>query len=152
MKRWLILIPIVLVLTIAGFTTNYWSPPLIKFVTNNSQLIQSFSNALQIIAFALAWIVAPLWFFLRNRKKDRAQPAGNRNVILENAKDNLIITGDPIINLPPGKQADPKLLRQAYLNHLFESIRNLSLGGVDPKAASDPRKAGLHLDAFIPPC
>ncbi len=38
-------------------------------------------------------------------------------------------------------------LRTAYLNRIFESSRQLSLAGVDPKAASSEKEARLSLDA-----
>ena len=42
---------------------------------------------------------------------------------------------------------DPSTLRLAYLNQLFDACSHLSLSGIDPKAASDPKSAGLNLDA-----
>jgi YD repeat-containing protein len=46
--------------------------------------------------------------------------------------------------LPPG--ADPAALREAYLHHLLTTAGQLSLTGIDPKAASE-REAQLSLSA-----
>ncbi len=58
------------------------------------------------------------------------------------------IKGNVIINaLPPG--ASPAELRAAYLNHLFESVSQLRLAGIDPKMASDA-DAQINLGAIRP--
>ena len=52
-------------------------------------------------------------------------------------------------NVPPYQIEPPKktnALRTSYLNRLFEDTARLSLRGIDPKAAGDP-KAELNLDA-----
>ncbi|MBC8556043.1 MAG: NACHT domain-containing protein, partial [Candidatus Brocadiales bacterium] len=43
--------------------------------------------------------------------------------------------------------ASPETLRDSYLNRLFQQSRQLSLTGVDPKAASSEKEAQLKLDA-----
>ena len=48
-----------------------------------------------------------------------------------------------IVNAPAGN--DTAKLREAYLNHLFESCRQLSLSGIDPTVASRA-ETRLHLD------
>jgi hypothetical protein len=47
---------------------------------------------------------------------------------------------------PPPPGASPAELRAAYLNHLFESVSQLQLSGIDPKTASDA-EARLNLGA-----
>ena len=59
------------------------------------------------------------------------------------------IHGNVIINPPPPPdpaQPDPASLRRAYLNRVLEQAGALSLGGVDPRVASDA-KARLNLAA-----
>ncbi len=59
------------------------------------------------------------------------------------------IKGDVIINPPPPPdpaRPDPASLRRAYLNRVLEQASALSLGGVDPRVASDA-KARLNLAA-----
>jgi len=46
----------------------------------------------------------------------------------------------------PRQDEESAPLRRAYLNHLFETVRRLSLSGIDPQAASDAQ-ARLNLDA-----
>lgn len=59
-------------------------------------------------------------------------------------KDGTLVEGDYVANggklekhyhVPEG--ASPAELRAAYLNHLFESVSQLQLSGIDPKTASD---------------
>jgi predicted NACHT family NTPase len=55
------------------------------------------------------------------------------------------VHGNLTIN-PPPPGASPAELRAAYLNHLFESVSQLQLSGIDPKTASDA-EARLNLGA-----
>ncbi|MDZ7361038.1 MAG: NACHT domain-containing protein [candidate division KSB1 bacterium] len=134
----------------------------------NTDLIQGLANAIQIGLWLIAGAAGFIAFMRRNKKSPASPPtkisiekkaeagsvliegeARNANIIA-GQHNTLIQTGTyvekQIISTPA--TADPKALRQAYLNRLFESSRALSLAGVDPKAASDPTYAGrLDLDA-----
>lgn len=67
-----------------------------------------------------------------------AQGPGARAVYAQTYIETQINADQPAFDLAH--------LRESYLNRLFESARQLSLAGVDPKVANDP-EAHLHLDA-----
>ncbi len=87
--------------------------------------------------------------------QDSLLKGGRRSVVGSQAE--TIITGDRnrvagtiieqqnIYQTPPG--TGPAALRLAYLNHLFETTGQLSLTGVDPKAAGSEAEARLNLGA-----
>ncbi|MGH7491108.1 MAG: SUMF1/EgtB/PvdO family nonheme iron enzyme [bacterium] len=69
-------------------------------------------------------------------------------------RDSIVVAGQNVkvtkktVNVFKGKnKAQIKGLRNAYLSHLFEEARRLSLSGIDPKAASSERESRLQLDA-----
>ena len=49
MKRWLLLIPLILLLAVLALTVRAWLPPLLTFVGANSELIQGLQAAAQIV-------------------------------------------------------------------------------------------------------
>lgn len=68
-------------------------------------------------------------------------------------KDGTLVEGDYVANggklekhYHVSEGASPAELRAAYLNHLFESVSQLQLSGIDPKTASDA-EARLNLGA-----
>ena len=69
--------------------------------------------------------------------------AGQGAVIVQGQAAN-ISTGPTYVDKqiiqtgPP--QTEPATLRQTYLNHLLQTIRRLSLAGIDPQAASEARR------------
>jgi len=168
MKRWGLLISVLALLVAAGVTVRWWLAPLLKFVGANTDLIQGLADGIQLGLWLIAGVAGFIALVRRNKKPPAPLPteismkkkaeagsvliegdALNAN-IMAGEHNTLIQTGTyidkQIISNP--STADPKILRQAYLNRLFESSRALSLAGVDPKAASDPTHAGrLDLDA-----
>lgn len=79
--------------------------------------------------------------------------SGRSVAINKKAKKNIVITGNRnrvnVVQKQIVKKtsaAAPTGRREAYLNRLFETCRALSLGGIDPKAASEA-EARLNLEA-----
>jgi len=166
-KRWGLLISVLALLVAAGVTVRWWLAPLLKFVGANTDLIQGLADAIQIGLWLIAGVAGFIALVRRNKKppapptkismKKKAEAGGvliegdalNANIMT--GQHNTLIQTETYIDkqiFSNPSTADPKVLRQAYLNRLFESCRALSLAGVDPKAASDPTHAGrLDLDA-----
>jgi len=61
---------------------------------------------------------------------------------------NIVVGRDVVqgIYIGPSKSVDPAALRMAYLNNLFESVCQISLAGIDPKAVPEA-EARLNLAA-----
>ena len=89
---------------------------------------------------------------------DNAVGVGERGVNVVGDVEGSIFTGDNNQNVradtyidnrkivsAPDKE-DPLALRSAYLHHLFETVGQLTLSGIDPKAASEA-EAQLNLGA-----
>lgn len=82
--------------------------------------------------------------FKFNRQLDKLAGEGffKKEHVKEGVKENM--------KTPVPDQVSPDLvvpLRNAYLNRIFETSRQLSLSGVDPKVASSEAEARLSLDA-----
>jgi len=164
MLRWGLFALLVAALFIAGLKVELWLSPLLKFVNANSELIQGLQSAVQLILWLGAATIASVTW-LRHKKKSAivsADAASLQNkkkaedhAILNEGDDNINIIGNrnvikkTYIEQPPTKNqstTDPLVLRECYLNRLFETTRNLSLTGIDPKAASEA-ESRLNLDA-----
>jgi formylglycine-generating enzyme required for sulfatase activity len=155
MKRWVGLIPVILLLVAAGSTVQYWAVPLLKFLNTNSTLIEAIANAIQI----LLWVGAGFLILVRLAKKptkiekSSGREVGNRSVKMK-GKKNIVTIGDrsPVTYIEnqivqQDNPIDVSALRQAYLNRVFETSRPLYLAGVDPRAASSDAESRLNLDA-----
>ena len=68
MKRWLLLIPLLLLLAALALTVRGWLPPLLTFVGANSELIQGLQAAVQIVLWLGVAGVA-LFSYLTGRRK-----------------------------------------------------------------------------------
>ena len=89
----------------------------------------------------------------KKRKAYQIKLAKRSVLVGKKAKKNIVITGNKNRVTVVQKQivkkssaAAPTGRREAYLNRLFETCRALSLGGIDPKAASEA-EARLNLEA-----
>ena len=152
MKRWGLLIAVLLVLVAAGVTVKWWLAPLLALIGAKTDLIQGLADAIQIGL----WLIAGIAGFFAWWRGDKKTAVPNQITKIEKravnvagpVTDSVIVTGNQnrVILKPAGTNA--KALREAYLSWLFESARQLSLTGIDPKAASDPVHGGRHeLDA-----
>ncbi len=74
--------------------------------------------------------------------------SGTRSVAIDgNVRDNLIITGDVILQQAAQPGAAPAVLRQAYLYRLLRLTRGLPLTGVDRQAAEEEGNGEVQLAA-----
>jgi formylglycine-generating enzyme required for sulfatase activity/energy-coupling factor transporter ATP-binding protein EcfA2 len=78
MRRWPILIPLILLLAGLALTASVWLPPLLTFVGANSDLIQGVQAALQLVLWLGVAAVALLGY-LRGRKPPSATPSVSVN-------------------------------------------------------------------------
>ena len=152
MKRWGLRILALVALVAASVTVNWWLAPLLALIGAKTDLIQGLADAIQIALWLIAGI-AGFFAWWRGDKKSTApnqsKKIAKRAVNVEGSvTDSVIVTGNQNrVILKPGA-TNAKALREAYLSWLFESARQLSLTGIDPKAASDPVHGGRHeLDA-----
>ncbi len=78
---------------------------------------------------------------------DRSSAAvADRGGTAVNVQNGDFVGRDKIV-LAPSSTPSPAELRRAYLNHIYETVGALALGGVDPKAASEA-EARLNLSAI----
>ncbi len=77
MKRWLLLIPLLLLLAVLALTVRAWLPPLLTFVGANSELIQGLQAAAQIVLWLGVAGVA-LFSYLTGRRKAAAHQERER--------------------------------------------------------------------------
>ncbi len=74
MKRWLLLIPLILLLAALALTVRAWLPPLLTFVGANTDLIQGLQAAAQIVLWVGAAGVT-LFSYLTGRRQAAAPQA-----------------------------------------------------------------------------
>lgn len=83
------------------------------------------------------------------RKKPKRRPAGARAVATETMHHAVVATGDhnaiAVTHFHGGPAPSPVARREAYLHHVLRAAGQLSLAGVDPKAAGRATEAvALH--------
>lgn len=76
MKRWLLLILLLILLAALALTVRTWLPPLLAFVGANSELIQGLQAAVQIVLWLGVAGVA-LFSYLTGRRKAPPPPLRN---------------------------------------------------------------------------
>ncbi len=156
MKKWLGTAIVVIVFVALALTYQWWLPPLLGFVGANSNVIQGLESAVQIIL----WLGAGLALVL-GWKRASKQPAttipesgssaqgagasavGERGVHGEDIS-GVVVTGDENIvtlqNIQSAKKPNVAALERSYLANLLTQAGQLSLEGIDPKAASEAEK------------
>lgn len=145
MKRRIWLFALALALFIAGVTLRSWLGPLLRFVGANTEVIQGLEAAIQLVIEAVGAVMAIFAFVLRRKKS--AIATAPPTIIVTGKHGRFVQTETYIEKQEVHKQTtDPSALRAAYLNRLFETARQLSLAGVDPKVASEA-EARLNLEA-----
>lgn len=74
MKRWLLLIPLILLLAALALTVRAWLPPLLGFVGANTELIQGLQAAVQIVLWLGVAGVGLFSYFTGRRKSPLTPP------------------------------------------------------------------------------
>ncbi|MCX6032995.1 MAG: SUMF1/EgtB/PvdO family nonheme iron enzyme [Chloroflexi bacterium] len=169
MKRWIVLIVVVLFLVALALTVRWWLPPILAFVGANSDLIQGLEAALQLTFAAVAAAVAVIGYLRGRREKQTpvVQIDQGDKTVEARAKDSgMAVSGDvsdsTLINANVVVVADrwlrtlrrgasPEALRRAteeYLRYLLDRHRYLNLKGVGP-AERIPLRLPL-LDLYVP--
>ena len=146
MKKKILRITLIIIsLVLATLTIRFFLPVLLGFIDSNGQRIQTISNAVQIIL----WLAAGVWAALRWGWFGRSSASAPQKTN-DNSAPQTVISEVYIANVEKQKITDPTrisegTLRQAYLNQLYELSGQLSLAGIDPKAASQANSQ-LHLE------
>ena len=130
---------------ILGIGLGFLAPPvlagLFDFIKVKTDVIQGLADLIQIGI----WIATAIVVWLTYVRGSRKSAPATTNVFKDQSR--AINTGtyieQQIVNTQPS--GDAGKLREAYLNHLFESCRQLSLSGIDPAVASKA-ETRLHLD------
>lgn len=173
MKRWLVVIALVILLAAAALTVKVWLPPLLTFVGANTDVIQGLESLAQLALWAMAVIVGVAGY-LRGRQSQpspQPEPVPTRTI---NTGGGIYVEGDvktaggdfvgrdQNINITLAQSAQaflgplrPKLSKdslqkatEAYFNTLLDRHRYLNMKGM---GVSDrvPLKLPL-LDLYIP--
>jgi formylglycine-generating enzyme required for sulfatase activity len=169
MKRWLVLIVVVLVLITLAVTVRWWLPPLLAFVGANSELIQGLQAAAQLVLWGGAAVIAVIGYVHGRRSEHtpvvqirqgdqtieaRAEDSGM--AVGGDVSDSTLINADIVVvadrwlrTLHRG--ASLETLRRAtveYLHYLLDRHRYLNLKGVGPAERISLRLP--LLDLYVP--
>ena len=169
MKRWLVLIVVVLVLITLAVTVRWWLPPLLAFVGANSELIQGLQAAAQLVLWAAAAVIAVIGY-VRGRRSEHTPVVqirqGDQTIEARAEDSGMAVGGDvsdsTLINADIVVVADRWLrtlhrgasletLRRAtveYLRYLLDRHRYLNLKGVGPAERISLRLP--LLDLYVP--
>ncbi len=135
-KRRILLITVGIVFLIL-FAILIWRPTqFFELLKVNKDDLQGPANLMTILSGIFS--IISFFYGLKSPRKtsdnESPQPAVDVNVTIEN---------------PPQKlpKTEPGILRNSYLESLFNTCRTVSLAGIDPKAASSESEALLDLDA-----
>jgi formylglycine-generating enzyme required for sulfatase activity len=125
-----------------GLTAPKWAAWLLKFVSDNSDLIQGLADAVQILIWAgtaVIGIIGGKKLLARLADQPPAKKAKNRSV--QDVQQSLVFTGDKNVLILDenffrrvmGETSPPENLRQAterYLQYLLERYRYLDFKGM----------------------
>jgi hypothetical protein len=139
MKRWGLFFLLAVLLIAAGATVNAWLKSLLNFVSDYTNLIQGLADAAQIMIW-IAVGIAALAAFLRPNKIPSTNDSIKTPAVHQPVNNDAAVSA-----VQNQSMTDPRILREAYLSHLFASSRQLSLSGIDPNVASKA-ETRLHLD------
>ncbi len=128
-----------------GIGLGFVAPPVLSglfdFIKVKTDVIQGLADLIQIGI----WLATVIWIGLTWARGSKKSAPATTKVFKDHSR-SIKNTGtyieQQIVNAPAG---DAAKLREAYLNHLFESCRQLSLSGIDPTVASKA-ETRLHLD------
>ena len=138
MKKWLVAILIGIGLAALAASTRWWLPLLqtfLAFVGANSDLIQGLTDAIQLILWPAAAIMALIGWFLRPRSQAQSsQPTASQVAVEGDVQGDVIVVADPeqlwrlIRNKPPSTDLSQATGR--YLKYLVDRYRYLDFKGM----------------------
>jgi formylglycine-generating enzyme required for sulfatase activity len=165
MKKWVIPGLIVVVLALLGWTAPLWAPPVLGFITDNTDLIQGLTDAVQLLLWIGAAIVGGVRVWQGRKDQAAALPGPSSSYSAQLSGSGAVaqgagavaagergmaigtLHGNVVMGEPPKVQAEFSELRRTYLERLMNQSRDLSLAGIDPAATGTGRETRLKLDA-----
>lgn len=122
MKRWLILIPLILLLAALALTVNLWLRPLLTFIGANTDLIQGLQAAAQLALWVSVALVAGLGYLRRDRavSPPDASPVSDRPAQQRMDSGGVQVAGDSTVH--GNQQVGDTIKRQINADAYFENL------------------------------